>query len=94
MPTSDAERKETMSEGRETMKPAAVEILSAADVKRRMAEREAQKAAEELRRMQEQDEKQRAVMAEFHAPPDQSPDQLMQRVMQLVNQAAEHGQTD
>ncbi len=83
-----------MSEGRETIKPAAVAILSAADVKRRMAEREAQKAAEELRRMQEQEEKQKAVMAEFHAPPDQSLDQLMQRVMQLVNHAAEHGQTE
>src|SRR5690242_20795306 len=83
-----------MSEVRETKKPATVAILSAADVKRRMAERQAQKAAEELRRMQEQEEKQKAVMAEFHAPPDQSNDQLMQRVMQVVEQAAENGQTE
>jgi hypothetical protein len=83
-----------MSEVRETKKPATVAILSAADVKRRMAERQAQKAAEELRRMQEQEEKQKAVMAEFHAPPDQSNEQLMQRVMQLVDQAAENGQTE
>ncbi len=91
---ADYERKELMSESHGTMKPAPVEILSAADIKRRMAEREAQRAAEELRRMQEQEEKQKAVMAEFHAPPDQSPEQLMQRVMQLVDQAAESGQTE
>src|ERR1041385_1790860 len=83
-----------MAEVRETRKSATVEIISAADVKRRMAERQAQKAAEELRRMQEQEEKQKAVMAEFHAPPDQSNEQLMQRVMQLVDQAAENGQTE
>ena len=83
-----------MSEVHETMKPAAVEILTAANVKHRMAERQAKKAAEELRRMQEQEEKQKAVMAEFHAPTDQSNEQLMQRVMQLVDQAAENGQTE
>ena len=83
-----------MSEGSGTTKPATAGILSAADIKRRMAEREAQKAAEELRRMQEQEEKQKAVMAEFHAPPARTPEQLMQLVMQLVNQAAERGQTE
>jgi hypothetical protein len=83
-----------MSESLETVKPASPGIFSAADIKRRMAEREAQKAAEELRRMQEQAEKQKAVMAEFHAPPDQAPEQLLQRVMQLVNQAAERGHTE
>ena len=83
-----------MSESHGAIKPAPIEILSAADVKRRMAEREAQKAAEELQRMKEQEEKQKAVMAEFHAPPDQSTEQLMQRVMQLVNHAAETGQSE
>jgi hypothetical protein len=68
--------------------------FSAADLKRRMAEREAAKAAEELRRMREQEEKQKAVMEEFHKPPDRTPDQLMQLVMQLVNRAAEAGQTE
>ena len=91
---ADYEGKEIMSESHGTIKAAPVEILSAADIKRRMAEREAQKTAEELRRMREQEEKQKAVMAEFHAPPDQSPEQLIQRVMQLVNQAAEGGQTE
>jgi hypothetical protein len=83
-----------MSESHDTMKPAAAGIFSAADIKRRMAEREAQKAAEELRRMQAQQEHQKAVIAEFHAPPDRSPEQLLQSVMQLVNQAAERGQTE
>jgi hypothetical protein len=83
-----------MSESLGTMKPASSGIFSAADIKRRMAEREAQKAADELRRMKEQEEKQKAIMAEFHAPPDQPPEQLLQHVMQLVNQAAERGHTE
>src|SRR5215469_1349040 len=68
--------------------------FSAADLRCRMTERDAQKAAEELRRMKEQEEKQKAVMAEFHQPPARTPEQLMQLVMQLVNQAAERGQTE
>ena len=42
-----------------------------------MAEREAAKAAEEMRHMKEQEEKQKAVMEEFRKPPDRTPDQLM-----------------
>jgi hypothetical protein len=68
--------------------------FSAADLKRRMAEREAARAAEELRRMREHEEKQKAVMEEFHKPPERTPDQLMQTVMQLVNHAAENGQSE
>jgi hypothetical protein len=68
--------------------------FSVADLKRRMAEREAAKAAEELHRMREQEEKQKAVMAEFHKPPERTPDQLMHFVTQLVNHAAEAGQTE
>jgi hypothetical protein len=83
-----------MSESHGTTKPAPAGMFSAADIKSRMAEREAQKAAEELRRMKEQEEKQKAVMAEFHAPPDRTPEQLMQLVMQLVTRAAERGQTE
>jgi len=59
-----------------------------------MAEREAAKAAEELRHMQEQEEKQKAVIEEFHKPPARTPDQLMQLLMQLVNQAAERGRSE
>jgi hypothetical protein len=83
-----------MSESRGTTKPAAAGIFSAADIKRRMAEREAQKAAEEIRRMQEQEAKQKEVMTEFHAPPTRTPEQLMQLITQLVNHAAERGQTE
>jgi hypothetical protein len=83
-----------MSESHGTTKPAPAGLFSAAAVKRRMAEREAQKAAEELRHMKEQEEKQKAVMAEFHAPAARTPEQLMQLVMQLVTRAAERGQTE
>ena len=69
-------------------------VFSAADIKRRMTEREAQRAAEELRRLQAQEERQKAVMAEFQKPPDRTPEQLMQMVMQLVNRAAERGETE
>jgi hypothetical protein len=83
-----------MSESRTTTKPAEAGIFSAADIKRRMTEREVQKAAEELRHMKEQEEKQKAVMAEFHQPAARSPEQLMQVLMPLVTRAAERGQTE
>lgn len=82
------------SDSRSTTPAAAAAVFSAADLKRRMAEREAAKAAEELRQAKEHEEKQKAVMAEFHRPPDRTPEQLTQQVMQLVNQAAERGQTE
>ena len=44
--------------------------------------------------MKEQEEKQKAVMAEFHKPPDRTAEQLLQLVMQLVNRAAERGQSE
>jgi hypothetical protein len=68
--------------------------FSAADLKRRMAEREAAKAAEELQRMRDQEEKQKAVMEEFRKPPARTPEQLMQLITTLVNRAAESGQTE
>jgi len=68
--------------------------FSADDLRRRIAEREAAKAAQEVARMREHEEKQKAVMEEFHKPPDRTPEQLMQRVMQLVNHAAENGQSE
>jgi hypothetical protein len=69
-------------------------VFSAADIKRRMAEREAQRAAEEMRRLQAQEEQQKAVMAEFQKPPDRTPEQLLAMIMQLVSHAAERGQTE
>jgi hypothetical protein len=83
-----------MSENRGVTSPAGTGGFSAADLRRRMAEREAAKAAEELRHMNEQEERQKAVMEEFHKPPERTPEQLMQLVMQLVNRAAERGQSE
>jgi hypothetical protein len=82
-----------MSGTRNTGEPAGAGILSAADLKRRMAEREEARAAEELRRMQVQEEQQKAVMAEFQRPPDRTPEQLMPLIMQLVSHAADRGQS-
>ena len=83
-----------MSENRSSTQPAGTGIFSAADLKRRMTEREAAKAAEETRHMHEQEEKQKAVMAEFHKPPTRSAEQLMELVMGLVNRAAERGESE
>jgi hypothetical protein len=82
-----------MSENRSTTPPAGAGKFSAADLRRRMAEREAAKAGEEMRHMKEQEEKQKAVMEEFRKPPARTPDQLMELVMQLVSRAAERGQS-
>jgi hypothetical protein len=83
-----------MAENRSTMEPTGAGVFSVADLKRRMAERAAAEAAKEAHHMQEQKEKQKAVMAEFHKPPERSPDQLMQVVMGLVSHAAERGQSE
>jgi hypothetical protein len=83
-----------MSDSRGTAKPAAAGIFSAADLKRRMAEREAAKAAEEMRRRQAQEEQQKAVMAEFQQPPARTPEQLIPLLMQLVSHAADGGHSE
>ena len=75
----------------ETRKPAG---FSATDLRRRMAEREAAKAAEEIRRMNEEEDKQKALIEEFHKPPDRTPGQLMALLTQLVDRAAERGQSE
>ena len=59
-----------------------------------MAEREAAKAAEEMRHLKEQEEKQKAVMEEFRKAPERTPEQVMQLVTQLVDRAAERGQSE
>ena len=83
-----------MSEHRSSTHPAGTGAFSAADIKRKMAEREAAKAAEEMRHAKEQEEKQKAVLEELHKPPERTAEQLMQVVMQLVSHAAEHGQNE
>jgi hypothetical protein len=83
-----------MSDTRSPTQPPGAGAFSAADIKRRMAERDAAKAAEELRHMREQEEHQKAVMDEFHKPPDRTPEQLMQLITTLVDRAADQGQTE
>jgi len=83
-----------MSDNRSPAQPPGAGTLSADGIKRRMAEREAAKAAEEARHMREQEEHQKAVMEEFHRPPDRTPDQLMQLITTLVDRAADQGQTE
>jgi hypothetical protein len=83
-----------MSENRSPTQPPGAGAFSATDIKRRMAERDAAKAAEELRHMREQEERKKAVMEEFHKPPDRTPDQLMQLITTLVDRAADQGQTE
>jgi len=83
-----------MSETRSTTPPAGTSSFSAGDLRRRMAEREAAKAAEAMRARKEQEEKQKAVMEEFQKPPARTPDQLMAVLMQLVDRAAERGQSE
>jgi len=83
-----------MSDNRSPTQPAGAGTFSAADIKHRMAEREAAKAAEEARHMREQEDHQKAVMEEFHRPPDRTPDQLMQLITTLVDRAADQGQTE
>ena len=83
-----------MSGDRNAVQPAGSSVFSAADLNREMADREAAKAADDLRHAQEQEEKQKAVLEELHKPFDKSADQLMQLVMQLARHAAEHGQSE
>jgi hypothetical protein len=68
-----------MSENRSSTQPAGLGGFSAADMKRRMAEHEAAKAAEELRHMNEQEEKQKAVMEELIRLNSQGPYELHDR---------------
>ena len=83
-----------MSERATRFHPAGTGEFSATDLRRRMAEREVAKAAEEMHHLKEQEDKQKAVMEEFHKPPARTPDQLMELVTQLVSRAAERGQSE
>jgi hypothetical protein len=83
-----------VSDTRSPTQPPGAAAFSAADIKRRMAEREAAKAAQELQHMREQEEHQKKIMEEFHAPPDRTPEQLMTLMTTLVDRAADQGQTE
>jgi hypothetical protein len=77
------------SDNRGTPPPAG---FSASDIRRRMAQREAEKAAAEIARMRAEEDKKKALLEEFHKPPARTPEQLHALVMQLVSQAAERGE--
>ena len=83
-----------MVENPTTAQNAATAAFSADAVRSRMAEVEAQKMAEKGHQKQEQEEKQKAVIEELHKPFGRTPEQLLQTVMDLVNHAAESGQSD
>ena len=83
-----------MSENRSITQPTGAGVFTAADMKRRIAEREAARAAEELRQVKEQEAKQKAVIEELHRPFDRSEEQLMQLVMQLISHATDNGQSE
>ena len=63
-----------MSESRSLPQPAGAQVFSAADTNRPMAEREAAKAADDLRHAKEQQDKQKALAEELHKPFDRLPD--------------------
>jgi hypothetical protein len=65
--------------------------FSATELRKRMAQAEATRAAEALNQHNLEGEKQQAVIEEFHKPPNRSPEQMLQLIMQLVNTAADRG---
>ncbi len=67
------------------------EMFSVTELRRHMAELEAAKAAEALRRAEMEEAKKKALIAEFHKPPSQTPEQVMELVKHLVTNAAERG---
>jgi hypothetical protein len=68
--------------------------ISALDLRRRMAEREARLAAEQAARFDEREARKKAVYDEFQKPPARTREQVMAVVMQLVNHAAESGASE
>jgi hypothetical protein len=66
------------SDNRSTTSPAA---FSATDIRRRMAQRDAEKAAAEIARMHAEEEKKKALLEEFHKPPARTAEQLQALVM-------------
>ena len=83
-----------MSQGLSTPQSEQADAVSADEIRQRMTAGEAKKAAEKLQEVKEQEEKQKAVIAEFHKPLERTPEQLMHMVMQLVKDAADRGQTE
>jgi hypothetical protein len=72
----------------------ALDVPSAADIRRHMAEREQEKLAEAARKHREEEEHQKALMDSFHRPLAASPEEIVQRLTPLVRAATERGATD
>jgi len=70
------------------------DVPTAADIRRRMAEREQEKLAEAARKQREEDEHQKSVMESLHRPLSVSPEEVVRRVAPLVRAAAERGATE
>lgn len=70
---------------------AAAGAFSANDIRRRMAEREARRAAEQTQRLDERKAQEKAIYDEFQKPPDRTKDQILALVTQLVNHAVDEG---
>ena len=83
-----------MSQDRNIAQPRPDASFSADDIRHRMTEGEAQKAAEKLHELKDQEEKQKAIIAEFHKPSERTPEQLMAMVEKLVREAADRGQSE
>lgn len=67
--------------------------FSAQNLRQRMAQREAVKAAEEAQRLGEEEARKKALIDEFHKPPERTEDQLMALVDQMVSRAADRGES-
>jgi hypothetical protein len=69
-------------------------VFSADNLRKRMAEREAARAAEQFEHMRELQQKQAAIVEEFNKPPARTADQIMELVQQMVSRAADRGESE
>ena len=67
--------------------------VSAKDLLKMVAEQEAAKAAEAMRRKKQEEAERKAVYESFMKPSERSDEQIMARVMLLCRNAAERGHT-
>jgi hypothetical protein len=72
----------------------ALDVPTATEIRRRMAEREQEKLAEAARKQREEDEHQKAVMEAFFRPLTAPPGEIVARLAPLVRAAAERGATE
>ena len=69
-------------------------VFSAVDIRRRMAQREAEQAIEQARQKDEEEARRKALYDEFHKPAARTKEQVMALVMQLVERATENGASE